>query len=1289
MKTIRLLFFALLCAVAQGALATDYSVGTDSELRAAIANDGANIIVTADIDLSNSTLSIESGTTVTIDLGGHTLDRQLTQRGEGGGQVITVRSGATLILSNGTLRGGWGGAGGALVNEGGMVTLTDVITVNNVADDRGGGICNREGGTLTMNGGVITNNHSNDQSGAKGGGGFFNEAGATATLTGVTITGNEATVCGGGGICNFGTLTLDGCILQNNAANTYGGGIWQEGTLNMQGTNTINDNRKPDGLRSNLYLKNGMVINITGALASSHVSVGMETLGTFTSGYSTYNDGHPAGFFTSDKPAITGMRLVNGEALLDNAIPEGGVYYIERSWNETTQCVEATYHTLEENQYITLTGSDDDTYLDPGWYVVKGSDVVYDDYLYMNGGGEYHLILCDGASIKAMFFIVESPNILHIHGQADNTGKMISTYVYNFVAHKCAGIGGTDDNANGPIFIHGGDIDVHATLSSAGIGGGGYASQGGAITIYGGTVRAQGGYEPGGSAGSGSGGGAGIGGGRNGDGGIVNIYGGSVYATGKGSTSGAAGIGSGSYAESSGTISIYGGYVEAKGYYGSAGIGGGQGTNGADVTIHGGTVKAEGKTEGPGIGAGKNDDNSITYAGTLTVTGGKVYAYGGSQRGAGIGGGWNTNGSNVTISGGYVYAEGGKYAAGIGSGCEYISGGERHGGTLTVTGGYVEAHGGVDGAGIGGGEDADGGTVNISGGEVRAYGNANGAGIGGGENGTGGNVTITGGIVIAESGGDQRAIGAGYGSSSHGSLNLAENLGVFVTTNLNRSVKANRVIDCRNFKYVRINQCAHGNATFADNGSSVSVDCPYCYTSTRPYTFKANGNWNDGSKWFAGYMPHEGKDVDVKARATIPNNCIANVGNIALQDGGTITIADGGQLIHKNNGVTATVQKAITGHGGNNNGGWNFIASPMVTTITPAATNGFLTEDYDLYYYDEPTHYWMNHKGSEHGHFDIEPQKGYLYASQANTTLNMAGTLQPSNEPVTISGLSHEASVLTGFNLVGNPFACNATIDRPFYVIDGNHVVAYEGSEPITPGTGVMVQADTNHESVTFTKVTPETQASQPNNGSLQIALTQANTRSNARIDNAIVSFNEGVQLEKFCFGNDAKVYIPQGDKDYAIAFSEGQGEMPINFKATENGEYTISVTPEGVEMNYLHLIDNMTGADVDLLVSEPVEGPASYTFTAKTNDYESRFKLVFATNDENGPSTGSGTFAFNSNGNWIISNEGEATLQVIDINGRILSSESINGSVSKVIDVAPGVYILKLNDKVQKIVIR
>ena len=769
------LLTAMLCATSTWA---QTNVSNDTELRNAIANN-ANIKLTTSIELSNSTLEIPANNTVTIDLNGHTLDRKLTKRGDGGGQVITVRENATLYLSNGTLKGGWGGNGGGIVNEGGTANLSNVTITGCVGDDRGGGIV------------------------------------------------------------NYGTLTIDGCTITGNTAKANGGaGIWNDGsaTLNMQGTNTIKDNWKPNGIRSNLYLKNCSVITITGDLAGSNVGVDMETLGTFTSGYSTYHDIHPADFFTADKGAIRGMRLVSGEALLEDVIPAGGVYYVERSWNATAKRVEANYRVRDS--YTTLTGGSGDTYLDPGWYVVKGSDVVYNDFLYMNDGGEYHLILCDGASLKAEFFIVNSPNVLHIHGQANDTGKMSNTFGSSVVyIHKYhAGIGGYYDKENGTIVIHGGDIDVHGGDAGPGIGNRSHETHGDPITIYGGTVHAKGGRETGSEGG---GGGAGIGGGWNGDCGIVNIYGGSVYATGRGSSSGGAGIGSGSFAHNSGTITIYGGYVEATGDEGGAGIGSGYGTNGADVTIHGGTVKAYGKVGGPGIGTGVTQDDPIPYTGSLTVTGGKVYAYGASMRGAGIGGGYDTNGSHVTVSGGYVYAEGGKFAAGIGSGCEYSSSGS-HGGTLIVTGGYVEAHGGEDGAGIGGGEDADGGTVNISGGEVRAYGNDYGAGIGGGENGTGGNVTITGGIVVAQSGGDQRAIGAGYGSTSHGSLTFADNMGVFVTTDLYRSVRENRVKDCRNFAYVKVDQCAHGTVTYTINDAYThTAHCKYCANAfaAEPHTF--------------------------------------------------------------------------------------------------------------------------------------------------------------------------------------------------------------------------------------------------------------------------------------------------------------------------------------------------------------------------------------------------------------------------------------------------------------------
>lgn len=150
-----------------------------------------------------------------------------------------------------------------------------------------------------------------------------------------------------------------------------------------------------------------------------------------------------------------------------------------------------------------------------------------------------------------------------------------------------------------------------------------------------------------------------------------------------------------------------------------------------------------------------------------------------------------------------------------------------------------------------------------------------------------------------------------------------------------------------------------------------------------------------------------------------------------------------------------------------------------------------------------------------------------------------------------------------------------------------------------------MVKVETTDETVTFSKTAPETQG--PNNGSLQIAVAQANTRGNSIQDKAIVSFNAGDELGKFFFNEDnAKLYIQQGNRDFAIACSEKSGEMPLNFKATKDGIYTLSVNPDNVDLDYLHLIDNLTGADVDLL-----QTPA-YSFTAKTTDYTSRFRLVF-----------------------------------------------------------------------------
>ena len=139
-------------------------------------------------------------------------------------------------------------------------------------------------------------------------------------------------------------------------------------------------------------------------------------------------------------------------------------------------------------------------------------------------------------------------------------------------------------------------------------------------------------------------------------------------------------------------------------------------------------------------GVEKADDN-----GTLTISGpGKLNAYGG-QGGAGIGGAWHKNASNIVIEGGTIEAHGGNWGAGIGGGQSAA------GQNITIRDGNVTAIPGGEAAGIGGGYQGDGKNITIESGTVYAEsGGGNGpvAAIGGGRvDGKGENIQITGGNV--------------------------------------------------------------------------------------------------------------------------------------------------------------------------------------------------------------------------------------------------------------------------------------------------------------------------------------------------------------------------------------------------------------------------------------------------------------------------------------------------------------------------------------------------------------
>ncbi len=415
---------------------------------------------------------------------------------------------------------------------------------------------------------------------------------------------------------------------------------------------------------------------------------------------------------------------------------------------------------------------------------------------------------------------------------------------------------------------------------------------------------------------------------------------------------------------------------------------------------------------------------------------------------------------------------------------------------------------------------------------------------------------------------------------------------------------------------------------------------------------------------------------------------VGNMTNVqlrnALGDNWMIVTEDNVEKVVPTMGNVVT--RVIAGYG-ENEGGYVLLASP-VGTVNPAHVAHMLSNEYDLYRFNQAADLeWENYKANT---FDLEVGKGYLYANSEDVTLLFPGTPYTGSGEVTLSKTDNTSADFQGWNLVGNPFNQIAFIadGRDFYTMNasGSEIEAAT-STSIEAMEGIFVIANEDGETLTFTTTQPA------NNGGAKLSLNLSHANNGgvstgsttAVIDRAIVRFNEGDLLPKFQLNrNSTKVYIPMDGQDYAVVRSEGMGEIPVNFKANENGTYMLSLSSEEVEFSYLHLIDNMTGNDVDLLVNP------SYSFEAKTTDYESRFKLVFAAADE-ADGEPSEAFAFISDGNLIVN--GTGTLQVIDLLGRQLSSQEIQSSFSIQHSAFPtGVYVLRLIDgdnvKVQKIVL-
>lgn len=253
-------------------------------------------------------------------------------------------------------------------------------------------------------------------------------------------------------------------------------------------------------------------------------------------------------------------------------------------------------------------------------------------------------------------------------------------------------------------------------------------------------------------------------------------------------------------------------------------------------------------------------------------------------------------------------------------------------------------------------------------------------------------------------------------------------------------------------------------------------------TTAMGNTFITDGDWDDASNWSFNEVPTIDDEVYIEAAAVVPSGCIAEADKINVLSEGLITIADGGQM-KSNNTFVAVVEKNITGYGAENvdgNSGYYFMATPIDLSVVqgniiPQQDDEFLYDQVDLYWFNgyNEAEEWYNPKyadGSIDGRVMVSSKKGYLYARQNDGILSF-GTgyqyLPATNEDISVSLTVNTGSTapLNGWNLIGNPFTCNAyLLDNngqvmPYYKMNdtGDAIVKVQAGTPIKPCESVLV----------------------------------------------------------------------------------------------------------------------------------------------------------------------------------------------------------------------------------------
>ena len=435
---------------------------------------------------------------------------------------------------------------------------------------------------------------------------------------------------------------------------------------------------------------------------------------------------------------------------------------------------------------------------------------------------------------------------------------------------------------------------------------------------------------------------------------------------------------------------------------------------------------------------------------------------------------------------------------------------------------------------------------------------------------------------------------------------------------------------------------------------------------------------------FDKYTVHNG------ATLTFPNN------TVTFSSPANLVLEEGAQLVHHNDNLQATCKRTIQGYEGE--GSWYTIASPFASY---SPVGGMIGDNFDLYAYneagDDEGSEWINYKA---GAFNLNPGEGYLYAHYPIVTLRMTGTLK-SGDYSKIVNLSYDnpEEAIQGYNLLGNPTAHDITFSKSpevsdgYYYLNNNDTWTYQTGNAVPVGRGFLVKANATGQTVTLN---PQSKG--------EVSSEDPYLCIDINGEKAYVKLSEGVSMPLAKLNDRySPLFLNREHTPYVMLVKDSDNTLDLCYEARQDGPATLSVsnllpfTSHLSSPNYLHLIDRLTGADVDLLATP------SYSFETRKGDYSARFQLCFSSVSSDTPQ---GDFAYYSNGQIVLdpvvvaSCQG-ASLQMVDLLGRVRSLGTIDGAnevavgrdaLERASATTTGVYVLRLlnGDEVrtQKIVL-